>query len=49
MAVINKINCPSCSKGLIRLEPFEEGEYQFWCDKCNIDIVITENNEKENE
>ena len=44
--MINKINCPKCGKELIRLEPFEEGVYEFWCDECNIDITIEENEEE---
>lgn len=42
---IKKINCPICNKELIRLEPFKNGAYEFWCDDCNIDIIITKNNE----
>lgn len=40
---MKKINCPKCGKELIRLEPYEEGVYEFWCDDCNIDITIEEN------
>ena len=40
---MKKCNCPECNKELIRLEPFEEGIYEFWCDSCDIDIVITKN------
>ena len=32
---------------LVRLEPFEKGVYEFWCDDCNIDITITKNDEAE--
>lgn len=46
---MKKCNCPECGKELIRLEPFEKGVYEFWCDDCNIDIVITKNNEVESE
>ena len=42
---MKKFNCPMCNKELIRLKPFENGIYEFWCDKCNIDITITKNNE----
>lgn len=35
--------CPECGKQLIRLEPFEEGKYNYWCDTCNIDIEISDN------
>ena len=45
--IMKKFNCPVCNKELIRLEPFEKGIYNFWCDHCNIDIVITKNNEVE--
>lgn len=38
-------NCPVCGKELIRLEPYEEPnngiQFNYWCDKCDIDIVIT--------
>ena len=44
---MKKINCPKCGKELIRLEPFEEGTYEFWCDSCNLDITIEENEEDE--
>lgn len=38
-----KLNCPVCGKELIRLEPFEDHTYEFWCDDCDIDICISEN------
>ena len=44
---MKKILCPICKKELIRLEPFEKDIYKFWCDDCDIDIVITKNNEVE--
>ena len=37
---MKKIKCPICGKELVRLEPFEEDIYAFWCDDCNIDIFI---------
>lgn len=43
---MKNINCPKCGKELIRLEPYEEGVYEFWCDDCNIDITIEENEEE---
>ena len=46
---MKKINCPVCDKELERLEPFERGVYEFWCDDCNADIVITKNDEAETE
>ena len=42
---MKKCNCPVCDKELIRLEPFEENVYEFWCDNCDIDIIITKNDE----
>ncbi len=45
---MRKINCPKCGKELIRLEWFEEGVYEFWCDDCNIDITIEDNSEIKN-
>ena len=39
---MNKINCPKCEKELIRLEPFDEDVYEFWCDDCNLTITIEE-------
>lgn len=45
---MKKIICPICHKELIRLEPFSNGVYTFWCDNCNMDIVVTNNNEVEN-
>lgn len=42
---MKKLNCPVCNKELLRLEPFEEGVFEFWCDDCNIDITITKNDE----
>ena len=45
-----KIDCPTCGQELIPLEPFDNiGEYNYWCDKCNLDFKIFNNNEKENE
>ena len=44
---MKKYNCPTCGKELIRLEPYEDGIYNFWCDVCNIDIHITNNKEVE--
>lgn len=40
---MKKNYCPMCGKELIRLEPFKTGVYEFWCDECNVDIVITDN------
>ena len=40
---MDKVNCPKCGRGLIRLEPFEDDIYEFWCDKCDLDIKITNN------
>lgn len=40
---MKKYNCPNCGKELIRLEPFEEDIYTYWCDTCNIDITIEDN------
>lgn len=43
---MKKINCPKCGKELIRLEPYEYVDVsEFWCDDCNIDITIEENEE----
>ena len=44
---MKKINCLKCGKELIRLEPYDEGVYEFWCDDCNIDITIEDNEEDE--
>ena len=43
---MKRMICPKCGKELIRLEPYEEGIYEFWCDDCNLDITITENKEE---
>lgn len=40
---MRKCNCPFCGKELIRLEPFNEGEYVFWCDDCDVDITVVRN------
>ena len=42
-------DCPCCTKALIRLHPITEGEYDFWCDECDIDIKIVVNDEVEGE
>ena len=42
---MKKICCYGCEKELIRLEPYEKGVYEFWCDVCDIDITIKENSE----
>lgn len=44
---MKKFNCPVCGRELIRLEFFKRGIYEFWCDHCDIDIVITKNDEVE--
>lgn len=46
---MKKFNCTNCEKELIRLEPFVEGVYEFWCDECDIDIMIVDNNKTEKE
>ena len=40
---MKKMNCPFCNKELIRLEPFEDGIFEFWCDNCDVDIAVTKN------
>lgn len=42
---MKRYNCPVCNKELIRLEPLKNNVYEFWCDDCDIDIVITKNKE----
>ncbi len=42
---MKKMNCQKCGKELIILEPYEEGVCEFWCDDCNLDITIEENEE----
>ena len=44
---MKKCNCPKCNKELIRLMPFVKGKYEFYCDDCDIDIAITNNEEVE--
>ena len=39
---MKKISCPNCGKELIGLEPYEPGESTFWCDNCNMDILVSE-------
>ena len=39
-STMKKINCPVCGKELIRLEPYVENQSAFWCDDCNIDILV---------
>ena len=36
-------SCPACGKQLLRLEPYYDDEYLYWCDDCNIDIRISDN------
>lgn len=40
---MKKCNCPFCNKELVRLEPFEAGIYEFWCDNCDADITVEKN------
>ena len=49
MRIAKRCNCPECGKELIRLEPYETNEFEFWCDDCNIDITIVKSTEKEND
>lgn len=46
---MKKINCPKCGKELINLAFDDDVESRFWCDDCLIDIIITEENEEEDE
>ena len=43
------ILCPICGKQLIDLSEgnpaCEAGEHAYWCDECNVDISIFENEE----
>lgn len=41
---MKKFNCTVCGKELVRLEPFENGVYEFWCDDCDVDITVVDNN-----
>lgn len=36
---MKKIKCPICGKELIILND-DEKYFEFWCDNCNIDIYI---------
>ena len=56
--MLEKIYCPLCQQRLIRLEcvnritgeiGFDPGVYEYWCDKCDLDICITNNKEQEKE
>lgn len=44
---MEKIFCPICETELIKLN-FEEKCHEFWCNHCNIDITIQENEEEFN-
>ena len=44
---MNKIVCPKCGKSLINLS-LSDKEFHFWCDKCNIDIIVDTNDDKSN-
>ena len=37
---MKNINCPKCKKELIRLQPYTPGMYTFWCDNCDLEIII---------
>lgn len=36
---LERINCPICGKEVIVLNN-DESYFEFWCDDCNIDIYI---------
>lgn len=36
---LKRIKCPICEKELIALNN-DESYFEFWCDDCNIDIYI---------
>lgn len=36
---LERINCPICGKDIIILNN-DEKYFEFWCDDCNIDIYI---------
>lgn len=42
---MEKMNCPVCGKELVKLNTGEKKKHDFWCDDCNIDITIEENEE----
>ena len=44
---MKKISCPKCGKELVKLSSEDEFEQVFWCDDCNIDITIEENNQED--
>ena len=46
---MKKMNCPICGKELIRLEPYEDKDFKFWCDNCDIDIAVHYNTRTETE
>lgn len=45
--VTHNCTCPKCWKSLIRLEPYVDGVYNYWCDECNIDISINKSEKGE--
>ena len=38
---LERINCPICGKDIIVLNN-DESYFEFWCDDCNVDIYIQE-------
>lgn len=43
---MKKINCPKCGKELINLLSPNDPESEFWCDDCNTDIIMVEEDDK---
>lgn len=41
-----KVYCPKCNKELVDLTPNLGRNHSYWCDDCDIDITIIEENKK---
>lgn len=45
----SKIDCPCCRKTLIDLQPYKNRRSLFWCEDCELEIIVKNLEDKKNE
>jgi len=46
---LHLLNCPICGKALERISLHEDGVFEFWCDDCDITVLIYDEKVEERE
>ena len=46
---LKKLNCPVCGKTLEKISFHEDEIFEFWCDNCDITILIYDEKIEERE